>query len=295
MVSYDNLKKLITLMGQNAVLLFSFKPHLRGLDYVVLENGCEKIFLTSDLTVRDRKKLATSETWNKFKRYFFEGLFFVRLDGCVYICSPDVWSPSVDAAILMEVLHENVHLFNDCKSLLDLGYGTGVTTIGTSQILKSINKVFLYDVNPDAQYICAINHYLNNFNAETIFLNKNGLTSAKADICITAPYYVPIEKDINVSPEADLNVAVKTTAQMINYCIEHCQKFALFILSSITEKEVVPLIPYQFKVIKEQKVLFTIGDNVGNQGVVHSLIEKNSLELFDGDYYHIVKIGLFTR
>lgn len=295
MEDFDRVNSLVSVSGLDSPLLFSFKKGLAGLDYILLQDGAENLFLSSPLLVRDRKQLQQSSDWENNKHKFFFGVFFVRVDGCIYLCSQNVWSPSVDAVLLIEAIKEHKDIFDQCTSLFDLGCGTGVTSIGLLNSLKSVSDILMYDINPKASMIAAINLYLNCVERNVTFLSKESLSTVKADICVTTPYYVPVEKKITLSPQEDIRDAIDTTVFMINSSIEHCEKYTVFVFSSCTEKEVRERIPYHVEILKAREILFTIGDNVGNNEVVKRLIDDGRLKNINGDYYHTVYVGLVSK
>lgn len=285
---------LISILGSDSHLIFSFKKDLKGIDYFLYENGRERLFLSSALLVRDRKLLQKSPDWERNKHQFFEGIFWVKVDRCIYLCSQGVWSPSVDAVVLLEAFKENQSLFSQSASVLDLGCGTGVIGIGIALNSSVIQDIFMYDTNPKALAITSMNLYLNAVDKCVTFLTGRSLSLARADLCIATPYYIPVEKKVLRTPKIDIEQAINTTVSMITYAVDHCEKHAMFVYSSATQKEVCERIP-RHEILKEQEALFTIGDNVGNNDVVKYLIDDRRLKRIDGDYYHTIYVGLIQK
>ena len=282
---------------ERKMLLFEYLPSLAGLEYKILENSVVSSFAKSTFLVRDRQLLSKSREWESVKQSFFESNFLVSCEDCCFFCNPEVWAPSVDAVILLNALKKEKEFFG-FHSVLDLGCGSGVMALCLSKIFQNLEKIVCVDINPLAHISLSVNYYINRFSKDLSFFNKVSEYKGTCDTTIATPYYFPVFKTSAISCDKQLQDSIDSTIFLIQSAVNFAKKAAYFIYSSTTEKEIRSGLNFNWDVIDEVRVPFTIGDNVGNKHIVNTAIKKGMLlngstEQFP--YDHLIYVGKFTK
>jgi hypothetical protein len=273
-------------------LVFEFDKDVSGLSYYLNQKGVLSKYLQSPEIVRDRELLRNNPTWLEHHSDFNKKII-VGNGNFWFYCHESVWSPSIDAAFLIDVLlkKERVDKLN-IESVLDFGCGTGVMGISVACLNNKIKKLNLIDSNESALFSTYVNLLGNKVNCN--FNISNNLDSTnKFDLGIITPYYFPVIKELEENPEKAIIDAGVDSANLTNL-VASSSKLTYFIYSSTTEKSYLTNLKFEFEFVDELLVPFTLGDNVSNQSFLDTALDKNMLFVKDKGqfkYWHKITIG----
>jgi len=273
-------------------LVFEFKKSIQGINYYLNEQGNLNKYLESPHIVRDREKLKDSKEWLLFKNDFNKKIIVGYQDLWFY-CHETVWSPSIDAIFLIDTLINKEHLekTNLC-SVLDFGCGTGVVGITIANINKKIKNLYFLDSNAAALHSTLINIIGNGIKCNYNLINSLD-DSKNFTLGLVTPYYFPIDKESSINNKEKIIKAGIDSAVLTNL-VANKAKTTYFIYSSTTEKYFLENLKYDFEIIDELLVPFTLGDNVSSQEFFEIAMLNNLLiyrDIPQFKYWHKIIIG----
>jgi len=273
-------------------LVFEFKENLKGIKYYQNQKGLLDEFLDSEFLVRDRDGLSNNKIWQGISGDF-NNKIIVGCSNKWFYCHKSVWSPSVDAVFMYNTLLKNERFASlKLKSVLDYGCGTGVMGVLLGMCNPNIKTVYFLDINKYALYSSLINSIGNapNFHYQFMTSLEDYLI---ADVGIITPYYFPIERIPRNNCFERIENAGYQSAVLTNQVVEK-SKTTYFVYSSITEKQFVDGLKYDFSIIDELWVPFTLGDNVSNITFVESALQHGLLDVRESGqfrYWHKIIVG----
>lgn len=277
-------------------LVFEFKDSEQGLLYYLNDGGKLIRYLDSPYVVRDRITLANNPTWNQYKDEFKKTII-VGYKGLWFTCHPGVWSPSVDAVLLIDTLlcHEADSIRN-IHSVLDFGCGSGVMGIVLAKFAKEMTDLYLLDRNKTALLSSAVNVIGNDLEDSIRITLLTSMNGQHADIGIVTPYYFPVSREYVPDPFKSIVEAGKESANLVNEMARHSSK-TYFVYSSTTEEYFLDSLECEFTVLKELLVPFTLGDNVSSRAFLETA-EANGMLIRRDDspfrYWHKIFVGKTT-
>jgi len=284
-------KRVVEYIG-DIKLVFEFDKNVSGISYFLNQKGALSKYLQSSEIVRDRELLRNNQTWLKYQSDFNKKII-VGNERLWFYCHESVWSPSIDAAFLIDVLlkKEGVDKLN-IESLLDFGCGTGVMGISIARFNNKVKKLHLIDSNESALFSTYVNVLGNKVDCNFNISNNLDVTN-KFDLGIITPYYFPVIKELEENPEKAIIEAGIDSANLTNL-VANNSKLTYFIYSSTTEKSYLNNLKFDFEFVDELLVPFTLGDNVSNQSFLDTALNKDMLFIKDKGqfkYWHKITIG----
>ncbi len=284
-------KKVAEYIG-DVKLVFKFNKNLNGINYYLNQKGVLTKYLQSSEIVRDRELLRNNPIWLKYSSDFNKKII-VGNENFWFYCHESVWSPSIDAVFLLDVmLKKNIIDKMNIESVLDFGCGTGVLGISIACLNKRIKKLYLIDSNESALFSTYINIIGNNVNCNFNISNYLDGTN-KFDLGIITPYYFPVIKELEENPEKAIIDAGVNSANLTNL-VANNSKLTYFIYSSTTKEYYLNNLKFEFESIDELLVPFTLGDNVSNQSFLDTALNKDMLFIKDKGqfkFWHKITIG----
>jgi SAM-dependent methyltransferase len=273
------------------MLCFEFLPDLGGISYQLVSGGAREEFLRSDLLVRDRKQLDESEMWQKHGATFKQQ-FLVCSGTQWHYCPATVWSPSVDAEVILHVA-ETLFGLSDVESILDLGCGTGVLGLGLARLAPALRRLALVDSDPRALAATALNAACQGVEDVDLHVATVLLPSVRYDLGVTAPYYFPVATTPFSNPHVAIEDAGYHTADLVRRGADACRRL-LFVYSSVTESEFLTRLERPFTVLSQHTVPFSLGDNVSSKQLVAAALESDRLIVRESDrqpYAHTLTVA----
>lgn len=258
-------------------LVFEFQELLKGIGYYSIEGNCLKKFLNSEFLVRDRELLSSNIVWQQLKNDF-NNKIIVGYSNKWFYCHKSVWSPSVDAIFLYNTLLKKEN-FDSLKiaSILDYGCGTGVMGLLLGMCNPKTETVYFMDINKYALYSTIVNVIGNCPEFQCRMLTSLD-DSLNADVGIVTPYYFPVERESVSNCYESIERAGQQSAALTNQVIEK-SKITYFIFSSVTAKQFINGLRYDFSIVDELWVPFTLGDNVSSAKLVESALQHDLLDV----------------
>ena len=277
-------------------LVFDFDKNLSGISYYINHNGSLTKYLSSSHIVRDRQMLKDNPIWMEFQKDFNKKII-VGNENLWFYCHESVWSPSIDAAFLIDVLlnKENIDKSN-IETVLDFGCGTGVMGISIAKLNAKIKNVNLIDSNESALFSTFIN-VIGNRLACSYSISNVLVEGFKCDLGIITPYYFPIIKEFEANHEQAIIYAGIESAKLTNI-VANCSALTYFIYSSTTQESYLKNLDFDFEVVDELLVPFTLGDNVSNQSFLNTALKIGVLiinEKSQFKYWHKISIGKIKK
>lgn len=278
-------------------LVFEFKDAEQGLLYFLNEGGELTRYLDSPFVVRDRIALADNPVWNRYHEDFRKTII-VGYKGCWFTCHPGVWSPSVDAVLLIDtLLCQEADSIRDVRSVLDFGCGSGVMGIVLAKFSKGIKDLYLLDMNKAAILSSALNIIGNDLDDRVRTTLLTSMDDRHADIGIVTPYYFPVTRDLVPDPLETIVEAGRESARLVNEVARHSST-TYFVYSSTTEEHFLGSLECPHTVLEERLVPFTLGDNVSSRAFHETAVANGMLIRRDDSpfkYWHKIYVGKNTK
>lgn len=274
------------------ILVFEFMPNCSGLSYQVSEGGTRREFHRSPLLVRDRVGLAGCAEWSRWG-YLFKDKFVVGVAQSWFVCTSQVWSPSIDATFMFEVLSQRISQGRN-QTVLDYGCGTGVMGIALSRLFSSRSSISLVDCNPEALALAGMNAFANEVIPTITSHTLSGMPIH--DIGIVTPYYFPVMTAPPEDPLRSIEQAATDSLEMVEHARRHARN-VYFVFSSSTSSVFPGKAMFPYSEISRMSVPFSLGDNVSNMSVVNAAIEGRMFERRPNDqfpYWHDIVVA-YTR
>ena len=274
-------------------LVFEFKSSKEGLLYYINNSGELEKFFDSPYTVRDRIALSQNPVWNCYKQYF-GGKIIVGYKGFWFVCLPSVWSPSIDAILLLEtILTHEKQLLGKTKSILDFGCGSGVMGIMLSNFTRELKNLYLLDNNYAAVISSVINTIGNDVDDRICVSWLKTMPGRHVDVGIVTPFYFPVTKEMVSNPLKTIIKCGINSAELVNQTAQQSST-TFFVFSSTTEKPFLTSLKVNYTILNELLVPFTLGDNVSSKAFLQSAIDNGMLIEKDGTpfrFWHRIFVG----